>query len=585
MRQIAMQDSENPLFKGSVKTGHLGVFLRSVLQWAFVQAVVVSMVLTPAAVVRANPLAIALLDPAVLGATVVVGGALAAAGAAAYYAPAGPPTPASFSVTAGGQVASNLYEAVKYSLPSGKEEIIGGMAQLAVTIGQAGDSVYNWMYNHRPSLPALGSIFRASIPRGGPFAPGAVDPTHGPLPYMPIGSVNTADGTFDGFTSDQTPVIFKVTGGWSAYNATMMACLSDAVTLPALLYRTTGYAYFLTSRNTSYGTCSGGTGHVASGFWATASPDVGPPLTWPDGPFDPVGFKQKVDTAATTNSTQIFNDINTIIINNLPAVTNATQLDPTVVSQTLATGIAQQAAVTAKTAADASTNPLLSVAVAQAQAAKDQAVAQSGVLAAAAVAAQAAADAAPGDTAKEVAASQAATAAAQAQAAVVAATTALTAAQTALAASPLDPAKQLAADQAQALADKTAADAQAPAPAKPVTLAPEVMPAIPGAPGLTLPDIPTVDQLEFWTPIHTAMAALTASLVTHEPFASLMTIGPMLDTLTAAPAAPVITFDLPVVGSVVVDLTPWDPVAEICRAGFSLLAIVGLTLFVLKIWV
>ena len=102
----------------------------------------------------------ALLNPAVLGAVVVAGGVIA--GAAAHYAPA---------VYEAGQVACSsagtftrtLYQTEKFVLSSGVQYVAGRLENTAITLGDMGSPVYDWVANHAAAIPGIFNILQTSI--------------------------------------------------------------------------------------------------------------------------------------------------------------------------------------------------------------------------------------------------------------------------------------------------------------------------------------------------------------------------------------------------------------------------------------
>ncbi len=102
-----------------------------------------------------------------------------------------------------------------------------------------------------------------------------------------------------------------------------------------------------------------------------------------------------------------------------------------------------------------------------------------------------------------------------------------------------------------------------------------------------LPEIETspLSSFDFVGPIQEAMYTLSSDLQTREPFASLVKLPDFLAPFVAPPVAPVFDLELPYVGQFHVDLASWDMVAEFGRVGFSILAMVGTVLFVVKVWV
>lgn len=86
--------------------------------------------------------------------------------------------------------------------------------------------------------------------------------------------------------------------------------------------------------------------------------------------------------------------------------------------------------------------------------------------------------------------------------------------------------------------------------------------------------------------IRTDLDGVTSLLSSKEPFVSIANFGTMLASFTATPAAPVFEFKLPFFDTVAhIDLSPWDWVASMMRAVFSVLIIVGITMLIIRWWV
>lgn len=160
-----------------------------------------------------------------------------------------------------------------------------------------------------------------------------------------------------------------------------------------------------------------------------------------------------------------------------------------------------------------------------------------------------------------------------------------TTAAAAAAANPTDTNLQVAASQAATVAAQDKANAIA-EQAKVETKADDSPPAVPGQPAApTFPAIPTVPTLDFAGPIKTGMDGLTANIGTKEPFATFKTLPNLLTNLTATPVAPVIDVEFPFAGQYHIDLSCWNTAASILRAGLAIVAMTGLTFFVIKVWV
>lgn len=68
------------------------------------------------------------------------------------------------------------------------------------------------------------------------------------------------------------------------------------------------------------------------------------------------------------------------------------------------------------------------------------------------------------------------------------------------------------------------------------------------------------------------------------PFNQILRAGTFYSMLIAAPVPPVFTFPLPLGFVINIDLTPWDPVARVCRYMFGLLLGSGVIFYVVRFW-
>jgi len=172
------------------------------------------------------PVAIALLNPAVLGSVVVAGGVLA--GAAAHYAPAVYEA-GQMAVDSLGNFSRTLYQAEKFAVTSGLQYVVGRLEQLQLSVGGAGSDVYEWIKRHPLDVPNLSSAFLKSFPPIYSTPPASIN---SPPDLVTPGSVVPAE--YNSYLSTPFTANRKVHITGSSWQTSVAGCVNplNAATLP-----------------------------------------------------------------------------------------------------------------------------------------------------------------------------------------------------------------------------------------------------------------------------------------------------------------------------------------------------------------
>lgn len=317
--------------------------------------------------------AIALLNPAVLGAVVVAGGVMA--GAAAHYAPA-TYSAGQAAVDSLGTFSRTLYQAEKYALTSGAIYAVGRAYDAAFSLGAAGSAAWDWIADNASEVPNLFASQSAAAVRQydtvPPYAVGQIVESKTLGIFMRLSQISNMDGglanlnalhTFAGYTLANVAFTYPF-----FYNGSMSN--NSAPAAGAISYvRTIVDPVFYPAP-----TCPTNPGNLC----VTAkvidlefrSQTGGVPTVWPTV-FSPSAFKNDFDTRLAANGSGVAGEIDKVIAANPGAVTGPpswTSADSGSAQNLAAAEAAKDAAITAKAASDADpTNIALKIAAAEAQ--------------------------------------------------------------------------------------------------------------------------------------------------------------------------------------------------------------------------